>query len=222
MNERAKEENNSTLDKKHIAIFGGSYNPVHNAHIQVGKYVVERKGIDEVWIMLSPQNPFKNGRFMLPDMERLALLKKSFEGIPRLHVSDFELQLPKPSYTYKTLEHLKLRYPSYRFSLVFGIDILEHFLEWRNAVKIIEQHQLLAYLRPGYEENLGAVLAQLEEGYNEKRAPNSPDLGTQLHIIKGPLVDISSSDIWEKVKHKEKVDAMVPSCVRDFLNTHYY
>ena len=152
------------MDKKRIAIFGGSYNPVHNAHIQVGKYVAEKEDVDEVWVMLSPQNPFKNGRFMLPDEDRLELLRKSFEGIPKLKVSDFELLLPRPSYTYKTLERLKQEHPFYEFSLVFGIDILKHLLEWRNAVKILEQHKLLAYLRPGYEDDLDTMLQNLENG----------------------------------------------------------
>lgn len=210
------------MNKKNIALFGGSYNPVHQAHVQVGKYVASKEGVDEVWVMLSPQNPFKNGRFMLPDETRLDLLRKSFAGIPRLKVSDFELHLPKPSYTYKTLEKLKLEHPHYEFSLVFGIDILEHFLEWRNAVRIIEHHKLMAYLRPGYEDDLDRVLNKLEEGYNEKKSPSAPSLFEQLTIIKGPLVDISSTEIWEKVKKKEEIADLVPSEVRDFLKENYY
>lgn len=210
------------LSRKHVAIFGGSYNPVHNAHVQVGKYVSEREGVDEVWIMLSPQNPFKKGRFMLDDAVRLRLLQESFSGIPNLKVCDFELHLPRPSYTYKTLEILKQNHPDTSFSLVFGIDILEHFLEWRNAVKIIEQHQLMAYLRPGYEDNLDNTLAQLESTYNERRSRLSPQLFERLQIINGPLVDISSSEIWEKVKKKENIQQLVPTVVYDFLKSTYY
>ena len=206
---------------KRIAIFGGSYNPVHNAHVSVGKYVAENEGVDEVWIMLSPQNPFKKGKYMLADEIRLSLLQKSFEGIPKLKVSDFELHLPKPSYTYKTLEKLKEEFPHYEFLVVFGIDILERFLEWRNSVKIIEQHKLLAYLRPGYEDNLDKVLSKLEKGYEEKRSANAPDFFEQLKIINGPLVDISSTEIWDKVKHKFDVSTLVPKPVAEFLKNNY-
>jgi len=206
---------------KQIAIFGGSYNPVHNAHVNVGRYVAEKEGMDEVWIMLSPQNPFKNAKYLLSDDKRLELLQKSFAGIPNLKVSDFELHLPKPSYTYKTLEKLKEVYPECEFSLIFGIDILERLLEWRNAVKIIEQHKLLAYLRPGYEEDLDRVLAKLEKGYNEKKSAKAPDLFDQLKIINGPLVDVSSTEIWEKVKQKQDVSDLVPLPVQEFLKSKY-
>jgi len=188
----------------------------------VGKYVAEKQGIDEVWIMLSPQNPFKAGKFMLDDTVRLRLLRESFKNIPNLKVSDFELYLPRPSYTYKTLEHLKHDHPSTEFSLVFGIDILEHFMEWRSAVKIIEQHKLMAYLRPGYEKNLDKTLSTLQENYNERKTAAAPNLFSQLEIIKGPLVDISSTQIWEKVRKKEPVGNLVPECVEHFLKTHYY
>lgn len=206
---------------KQIAIFGGSYNPVHNAHVNVGRYVAEKEGMDEVWIMLSPQSPFKTGKYLLEDETRLVLLKKSFEGIAKLKVSDFELHLPKPSYTYKTLEKLKELHPDCEFSLVFGIDILERLLEWRNAVKIIEHHKLLAYLRPGYEDDLDRVLAKLEKGYNEKKSLNSPELFDQLKIINGPLVDVSSTEIWDRVKHKQDVSGLVPVPVQEFLKSKY-
>ncbi len=214
-------EHSTLNEKKRIALFGGSYNPVHNAHVHVGRYVAEKEGMDEVWVMLSPQNPFKKGKYMLPDETRLRLLTESFRGIPNLKVSDFELSLPKPSYTYKTLEKLKEANPDYEFSLIFGIDILEHLLEWRNAVKIIEQHKLLAYLRPGYEENLDKVLAKLETGYKEKKSANAPELFDQLKIINGPLVDISSTEIWERVKHKESIVHLVPLPVQEFLINNY-
>jgi len=208
--------------KKRIAIFGGSYNPVHNAHVNVGRYVAEHEDVDEVWVMLSPQNPFKNGKYMLPDEVRLSLLQQSFAGIPKLMVSDFELHLPKPSYTYKTLELLKEKYPHYQFSLVMGIDILEHFLEWRNAVKIIEQHHLLAYLRPGYEDQLDNTLGKLQQGYEERKSSTAPSFFDQLKIINGPLEDVSSTEIWEKVKGKSDVAALVPKPVAEYLKQHYY
>lgn len=168
--------------------------------------------------MLSPQSPFKQDKTMLPDETRLALLKKSFKGIKNLKVSDFELKLPTPSYTFKTLLSLQDAYSNYTFSLIFGIDILDHFLQWQNAVQIIENHKLFAYLRPGYEDDLDLVLSKLEAGYNSIKKKEAPDLFDQLKIINGPLVDISSTEIWEKVKNKEDFSSLVPSPVYDYLN----
>ena len=168
--------------------------------------------------MLSPQSPFKQDKTMLPDETRLALLKKSFKGIKNLKVSDFELKLPTPSYTFKTLLSLQEAYSNYTFSLIFGIDILDHFLQWQNAVQIIENHKLFAYLRPGYEDDLDLVLCKLEAGYNSIKKKEAPDIFDQLKIINGPLVDISSTEIWEKVKNKEDFSNLVPSPVYDYLN----
>ncbi len=176
------------------------------------------ENVDEVWVMLSPQSPFKQDKTMLPDETRLELLNKSFAGIKNLKVSDFELNLPTPSYTFKTLSSLKESYPAYTFSLIFGIDILEHFLNWQNAVQIIENHKLFAYLRPGYEDDLDLVLSKLEAGYNSIKKKAAPDLFDQLKIINGPLVDISSTEIWEKVRNKEDFSALVPNPVYDYLN----
>jgi nicotinate-nucleotide adenylyltransferase len=210
------------LKTKRIAIFGGSFNPVHNAHVKVASYVAEHENVDEVWVMLTPQNPFKKDQSLLPDDIRLSLLKESFKDIPNVVVSDFEFELPKPSFTFNTLEKLKEAYPNYIFSLVFGIDILAHLLEWQNAVHIVEKHQLLAYLRPGYEQSLDSILQKLEIGYNEKKSVNAPTLLQQLKIINGPLEDVSSTEIWEKVKRKEEIAHLVPSPVAKFLKQKYY
>ena len=191
---------------------------MHNAHIQVGKYVALKEDVDEVWVMLSPQSPFKKDKSMLADNVRLDLLKSSFADITNLKVSDYELSLPTPSYTYKTLLSLQKSFPDHIFSLIFGIDILEHFLQWQNAIQIIENHKLFAYLRPGYENGLDIVLEKLESGYNEKKSKNAPELFDQLKIINGPLVDISSTEIWEKVKHKEDISMLVPQPVYEYLN----
>jgi nicotinate-nucleotide adenylyltransferase len=210
------------LKTKRIAIFGGSFNPVHNAHVKVVSYVAQHENVDEVWVMLSPQNPFKKVQSLLPYDIRLSLLRESFKEIPNVVVSDFELGLPKPSYTFNTLAKLKEVYPHYIFSLVFGIDILMHLLEWYNGVHIIEQHQLLAYLRPGYEHSLDMILQKLEKSYSEKKSANAPSFSQQIKIMQGPLEDISSTEIWKKVNRKEKITHLVPPPVAKFLEQKFY
>lgn len=210
------------MKTKRIAIFGGSFSPVHNAHVKVATYVAEHENVDEVWVMLSPQNPFKKNQSLLPDHIRLSLLKESFKEIPNIIVSDFELELPKPSYTFNTLEKLKKAYPHYIFSLVFGIDLLPHLLDWHNGVRIIEEYQLLAYLRPSYEQNLDLTLKKLEKRYNEKKSGTAPSLFQHLKIINGPLEDVSSTEIWRKVNRRENVSKLVPQPVAAFLKQKYY
>ena len=178
----------------------------------------ENEDVDEVWVMLSPQSPFKTDKTMLPDKARFFLLEESFAGIKNLKVSDFELHLSTPSYTHKTLSNLKVAFPDFSFSLIFGIDILDHFLKWQNSVQIIENHKMYAYLRPGYEDSLDIVLSKLEAGYNSAKSEEAPELFDQLKIINGPLVDISSTEIWEKLKNKEDFSGLVPIPVYEYLN----
>lgn len=107
---------------KKIAIFGGSFNPIHVGHIALAQAVLEQCGMDEVWLMVSPQNPLKLEADLLDDKLRLALAQKALEGVEGVRACDYEFRLPKPSYTWNTLQHLVQDYPSYTFVLLIGGD----------------------------------------------------------------------------------------------------
>lgn len=136
---------------RRIAVYGGSFNPVHLGHTMIAGYVARRADVDAVWFMVSPENPLKAGRLMASEADRLAMARLAARDIPGVWVSDFELTLPRPSYSYLTLTGLREAYPDCRFRMIIGADNWLDFEEWRNPREIIEEFGLIVYPRPGLE-----------------------------------------------------------------------
>lgn len=109
-------------NKLKTGIFSGSFNPVHIGHLALANYLCEYEELDEVWFMVSPQNPLKAGTELWPDDLRLRLVELATEEYPRFRSSDFEFHLPRPSYSVHTLEKLHETYPERDFYLIIGSD----------------------------------------------------------------------------------------------------
>ena len=178
---------------KRIAIFGGSFNPIHNGHIALAQAVLEQCRVDEVWLMVSPQNPLKLGDAdLLDDNLRLEIAQKALEGIDGIKACDYEFHLPKPSYTWNTLQHLSADYPDHTFILLLGGDNWAHFQRWRHWQDILWHHDIIVYPRD-----------------------NHP--GT----INVPLLDISSTDIRRRVKAGESIKGLVPDSIINDVKRNY-
>ena len=178
---------------KRIAIFGGSFNPIHNGHIALAQAVLEQCRVDEVWLMVSPQNPLKLGDAdLLDDNLRLDMAQKALEGIDGIKACDYEFHLPKPSYTWNTLQHLSADYPDHTFILLLGGDNWAHFQRWRHWQDILWHHDIIVYPRD-----------------------NHP--GT----INVPLLDISSTDIRRRVKAGESIEGLVPDSIIPLVERYY-
>ena len=136
--------------KKRTGLFGGSFNPIHNGHISLAQQLKEQAGLDEVWLMVSPQNPLKQASDLLNDEQRLKMARLAVEHVEGIVVSDYEMHLPKPSYTWNTLEALKQDYPDRKFVLMIGGDNWEHFDRWYRAEDIKANYEIVVYTRtPG-------------------------------------------------------------------------
>ncbi|MBQ8521389.1 MAG: nicotinate-nucleotide adenylyltransferase [Bacteroides sp.] len=169
------------MAKKSIGIFGGSFNPIHIGHLALANYLCEYGDLDELWFMVSPQNPFKaNASDLWDDDFRLELARLAVEDYPKFHASDFEFHLPRPSYMVNTLQKLREAYPDCEFILIIGADNWASFPRWKDAEVILKHHRLLVYPRPGYEIDESALLPS-------------------VRLVDTPLLEISSTFIRESI-----------------------
>ena len=137
-----------------IGIYGGSFNPIHFGHIGLAKWVVENTDLDEVWLMVSHNNPLKDKSILANEQERLAAAKQAIgDGLlaigKRIIVSDFEFHLPRPTYTANTLRALAKEYPEHKFTLIIGEDNLQIFNKWRESEYILQNYRIFVYPRKG-------------------------------------------------------------------------
>lgn len=181
--------------KKRIGIFGGSFNPIHCGHITLAKIVLERTDLDEIWLMVSPQNPLKKEEELLDDQLRFELAQKALKNVEGIKASDYEFHLPKPSYTWNTLKSLSRDFPDCTFTLLIGGDNWARFERWYHWKDILRQYDVLVYPRGGYGGNFEA-----------------------------PLLPVSSTEIREMVRWGKALDYLVPDEIIDdvrrlYLNT---
>jgi nicotinate-nucleotide adenylyltransferase len=136
---------------KRIGLFFGSFNPIHVGHLIIASQVVEQTDRDEVWFVVSPQNPFKRKDSLLDQRQRLHLVRLAIGDDDRLRASDVEFGLPVPSYTVDTLAHLGERHPAHDFALIMGSDNLQSLPKWKNAPVLLDRYRMLVYPRPGFD-----------------------------------------------------------------------
>ena len=186
-----------------IGIFGGSFNPVHVGHIGLARQILSLAGLDEVWFLVSPLNPFKKAATdLLDDDERLAITRQALNGESRLVASDYEFHLPKPSYTWNTLRHLKADYPDRLFTLIIGADNWLAFDRWAKPDYILSNCDIAVYARPDCDIDTSS-------------------LPTNVHVYDTCLYDISSTRIRDNVRRGLPITGMVPSQVEGIVKEAY-
>ncbi|MGB1218100.1 MAG: nicotinate (nicotinamide) nucleotide adenylyltransferase, partial [Saprospiraceae bacterium] len=136
---------------KKIGLFFGSFNPVHIGHMIIAEFVATHTDLDKVWMVISPQNPFKKKSTLAKDYDRLHMVKAAIGDNPHLEACDIEFGLPQPSYTIDTLTYLKEKYPTKEFSLIMGGDNLGTLHKWKNYELLLKNHEIYVYKRPNYE-----------------------------------------------------------------------
>lgn len=188
---------------RRIGVFGGSFNPIHLGHLAVAQAVIHQNLVDEVWLMVSPQNPLKQAATDLAaEQDRLALARLAVKDCSNVFVSDFEMQLPRPSYTWRTMEALQEKYPEQRFSLIIGADNWLNFNRWEQYEELLAAYPLLVYPRKGY--------------------PISTDtLPPSVHLIDAPLFPFSSTSIRESIRNGTSVEQQIPTSILAAAKTLY-
>lgn len=139
------------MNKISVGLYFGSFNPVHNGHLMIANYLVEYTSIDELWFVVSPQNPHKDKKVLLDGYHRIELLERAIGNDPRFRICDIEFTMPRPSYTIDTLVRLSERYPNCDFTLICGMDNLVNFRKWKNYQMILENYKVMVYPRKGFD-----------------------------------------------------------------------
>jgi len=189
---------------KQIALYFGSFNPVHFGHISIANHIINNNLCHEVWFVVSPQNPLKKSRHLALPQHRKAMLEMATQTHQHIHVCDIEFDMPKPSYTINTLERLSQEYPEKKFSILTGMDNLLVFTQWKQWEDILNKHILLIYPR--------------------KHINSDQESPIQHHNIKilydAPLLDFSSTSIRNCIKNGKDIKKFVPPDVADYIKEH--
>ena len=173
-----------------IGIYGGSFNPIHFGHTGLAQWVVNNTDLDEVWLIVSPNNPLKDASILADEQKRLAAAKEAIgdgrlASGKRIIVSDFEFTLPRPNYTANTLRELQKQYPQHEFTLIIGEDNLEIFPKWREYTYLLENFRILVYPRKGSKKSVEQMMQELETAHIKE---------VQL-LANAPYFEISSTEL---------------------------
>jgi nicotinate-nucleotide adenylyltransferase len=133
-----------------VGLYFGSFNPIHVGHLIIANYMVQNTGMNQVWFVVSPQNPLKKSGSLLNEYHRLYLVQVSIEDEPSLKATDIEFRLPKPSYTIDTLTYLGEKFPQHKFSVIMGSDSYQNLQAWKNYEQLIKNYPIFVYHRPGF------------------------------------------------------------------------
>ncbi|MFR9166735.1 MAG: nicotinate (nicotinamide) nucleotide adenylyltransferase [Dysgonomonas sp.] len=176
-----------------IGIFSGSFDPVHIGHMIIANYITEFTDIDEIWFLISPQNPFKKDNIMTDELFRLQMVQLAVEEYTEFKASDFEFTLPQPSYTINTLQKLKEKYPKHTFSLIIGGDNWEAFDKWKDHESIIADHHIYVYPRLDYSISV------------------ADNLKDRVTVLDSPIIEISSTFIRKCINEGKTLKRSFPT-----------
>ena len=185
-----------------IAVYSGSFNPLHIGHLAIIKHAVEKAGFDMVYLIVSPKNPLKEGISSSTGPERyLAAVEAVKRHFPirenqentKVKVDDIELNMPEPHYTIRTLRALKEREPQNSFTLIMGADNIYDIRRWRDYRSLLKDFGTAVFPRKGFD--LDKIIQDLL----------SEDPEYKIHILDAPMVDISSTRIREALASGQNI-----------------
>lgn len=189
------------LKRKKIGLFFGSFNPIHIGHIIIANHLAEHTDLQEIWLVVTPQNPFKEKKSLLANHHRLEMVFRAIKNYEKLRECDIEFKLPQPNYTIDTLIYLEEKYPNTDFSLIMGEDNLKTFHKWKNYELILQNYELYIYPRIAS----GEVSTEFE---------NHP----KIHRVNAPIVEISASFIRQEIAQRKNIRPLLDPSVWEYID----
>lgn len=184
-------------------MYFGSFNPIHTGHLIIASHVADHTDMQQVWFVVSPQNPLKPSSVLLNEYHRLHLVHLAIEDDLRLKASEVEFKLPRPSYTIDTLTYLKEKYPQHEFAVIMGSDSFQNLPRWKNFEQLIKNYSFIIYNRPGFEVK--------------------DQLNARLTILNAPMLELSATEIRETIREGNSIRYLVPDKVREEIERcNYY
>ncbi len=184
-----------------IGLYFGSFNPIHVGHLIIASHIADNSYLNQVWFVVSPQNPFKPSASLLNEYHRLHLVQSAVQEDLRFRVSDVEFKLPKPSYTIDTLTYLTEKYPENEFTLIMGTDSFQNISKWKNADLLLKNYSFVLYPRPGFEVK---------------------NAHANITIVSAPLLEVSATAIRKSIKDGKSIRYLVPDNVREEIERSCY
>ncbi len=183
-----------------VGLYFGTFNPIHVGHLIIANHFAEHSDLEEVWCVVTPQNPFKTKQSVLDNHQRLEMVYLATKEYPKIKPSDIEFQLPQPNYTVHSLAYLEEKYPKHEFALIMGEDNLASLPKWKNAEVLLDRYPIYVYPRK-IEQSYAAV-----------------DLKGSIIKIDAPIIEISSSFIRKSIKSAKNIRPLLPESVWVYLD----
>ena len=185
---------------KKIGLYLGTFNPIHNGHIALANYFINSTDLDEVWVVLTPQNPFKKNYNLIEDNHRLEMANNTFNHLKNIKVSDIEFQLDKPNYTIDTINRLSKDFPNQQFTLLIGEDNLVNFHHWKDYSKILDLVEVYVYPRT------------TDINIDQELITNN-----KINILDAPKIETSSDQIRKRIKEGDDIQSYLPKEIYKYI-----
>ncbi|CAM1345978.1 nicotinate (nicotinamide) nucleotide adenylyltransferase [Tenacibaculum crassostreae] len=186
---------------KNIGLYFGTFNPIHIGHLIIANHMVENSDLDEIWMVVTPHNPFKKKSSLLDNHHRLEMVYLATKEYDKIQPSDIEFKLPQPNYTVNTLAHISEKHPDYNFSIIMGEDNLKSFHKWKNYEAILDDYNIYVYPR-------------ISEGIIETQFDNHE----KIHRVNAPIVEISSTMIRKAIKEEKNCKPLLSYQVWKYID----
>lgn len=188
-----------------VGLYFGTFNPIHVGHLIIANHLAENSGLDQVWMVITPHNPLKKKRGLLPDYHRLQMVHLATQGYDKIVPSDIEFKLPQPNYTVHTLAHLKEKFPKYEFALIMGEDNLKSLPKWKNYETILKDYELFVYPRISADEIADELLHY-----------------PSVHRVAAPVIELSSTFIRDSIREGKNIRPMLDTQVWEYIDHNLF